>query len=123
MPHLTLPLVVGLVAVATLVAARLALRRWPRHRSCPSCHAPTGLLRGGGALDRVDWLVKRRWCATCGWTGLSNAAPPPDARGGALGHGSGFRWNAAPRDRTGFRWAPGGAHRRRARGRRSPPGG
>lgn len=109
---LSLPIVVAGVAVATLVLARRVLRRWPRHRRCPGCAAPTRALRAEGLLRHLPWLFRERWCCACGWTGWVNGGPR-DAPGGPLGHASGFRWRADGEGGTGFRWA-GHAPARRA---------
>lgn len=122
---------VAVVSVVTLVCVRLTLRRWPRHRICPTCATPTSALRPEGVHRHLSWLFSRRWCAACGWEGVSNPRPPVDGAGGELGHDSGFRWSPEPRDRTGFRWGAGDAAsgirrlafrwaRRRERGRAAP---
>lgn len=83
---------IGCCTFFAVLAVALFLRRIPASRRCPECDTFTTPVQPGFWLGLVRPKLRRRWCASCGWTGVRRARAPLEPGEEAPAHRSGFRW-------------------------------
>lgn len=102
---LLLPVILGSILFAVVLAAGWSYRHWPSRRRCPVCNAETVPLAAEGLGRMLKPVFVQRWCGGCEWQGLGRPGPEFSPVAGPAAHDSGFRWNAdAPGPLDAFAW-------------------